>query len=264
MTHIKVNNYIDKLRIFLNNMNYNLYHKKIRFMLLLIYFIKLYLFRFYYGFIKNRYSKDVILFKKDVNLTRISIVNHFINNHKNKNFLKYLEIGCANNKLFNKVNLNKKQKFGIDPFQGGNIRKTSDDFFRNNKFFFDIIFIDGDHRYSQVQNDIINSIRCLKKNGIILIHDCTPANWESEHVPRFTEGWSGDVWKVAYELTASPNCFFRVIKCESGIGFLKIFDNFDYKKIDSLQKKRFKDYYNLYHKKIRFISFKELLNKIKI
>jgi hypothetical protein len=83
-------------------------------------------------------------------------------------------------------------------------------------------------------------------------------------VPRFTEGWSGDVWKVAYELTLSPNNFFRVIKCESGIVFLMVFDNFDYKKFVSLKQKRFKDYYNLYHKKIRFISFKELLNKIKI
>lgn len=231
---------------------------------LLIYFIKLYLFRFYYGFIKNRYSKNKILFKQDVNLTRISIVNHFINNYKNKNSLRYLEIGCANNKLFNKVNLNKMAKYGVDPIQGGNIRKTSDNFFRNNKLFFDIIFIDGDHRYFQVQKDIINSIKCLKKNGIILIHDCTPANWESEHVPRFTESWSGDVWKVACELTASFNCFFRVIKCESGIGFLSISNNFDYKKIDSLQNKRFNDYYNLYHKKIKFVSFKELLNQMKI
>lgn len=230
-------------------------------MSLLSYFIKLYFCRFYYGLIKNNYSKNFIHLKKNLNLNRVSIVNKLINNRKNNNNLKYLEIGCANNKLYNNVNLRKEQKYGVDPFQGGNIRKTSDNFFKKNKKKFDIIFIDGDHKYLQVQKDILNSVKFLKKDGVILIHDCTPVNWESEHVPRFTEGWTGDVWKCAYELSESTNCYFRVINCETGIGFLKIFNNFRYKKNDSLKDLRFKDYYNFYHKKIKFIDFKTLLRK---
>ena len=44
--------------------------------------------------------------------------------------------------------------------------------------------------------DVLNAINNINKNGVILFHDFIPIDWE-ENVPRFTEGWSGDVWKVA-------------------------------------------------------------------
>ena len=46
---------------------------------------------------------------------------------------------------------------------------TSDEFFKNNKDQFDLIFIDGLHHYNQVKKDIINSVEVLKDGGIILM-----------------------------------------------------------------------------------------------
>ena len=88
---------------------------------------------------------------------------------------------------------------------------TSDDFFKNNKEKFDVIFIDGLHEYEQCQKDALNAINNINKNGVILFHDFIPIDWEIENVPRFTEGWSGDVWKVAYELSNSKNCILKLL-----------------------------------------------------
>ena len=42
----------------------------------------------------------------------------------------YLEIGVANNKVFNSIPLKMTNKFGVDPFEGGNYKMTSDEFFK--------------------------------------------------------------------------------------------------------------------------------------
>ena len=46
---------------------------------------------------------------------------------------------------------------------------TSDEFFKNNEIYFDCIFIDALHIYEQVRKDILNSIKFLNANGIIII-----------------------------------------------------------------------------------------------
>lgn len=38
--------------------------------------------------------------------------------------------------------------------------------------FFDIIFIDGDHRYAGVRSDILNAIAKIKPGGLLMGHDC--------------------------------------------------------------------------------------------
>jgi predicted O-methyltransferase YrrM len=48
---------------------------------------------------------------------------------------------------------------------------TSDDFFALNKLKFDIIYIDGDHRYEQVSRDINNAWECLNVGGQLIGHD---------------------------------------------------------------------------------------------
>ena len=72
-----------------------------------------------------------------------------------KNYNSYLEIGTFHNELFNHINCD--TKVGVDPVSGGTIRKTSDQFFKDNIQKFDCIFIDGLHYYSQVKKDIQNS-----------------------------------------------------------------------------------------------------------
>ena len=52
---------------------------------------------------------------------------------------------------------------------------TSDNYFFNNKNnLFDLIFLDGLHTYEQTIKDIFNSLKTLKKNGVIIVHDCLP------------------------------------------------------------------------------------------
>ena len=94
-----------------------------------------------------------------------------------------------------------------------------------------------------------------------MIHDCTPVNWESEHVPRFTEGWSGDVWKVAVELMNSSNCKFKIVNIDMGIGILKIFENFKYTKMPQLMNERY-DAFLKYYPKFDIINSEQALDFI--
>jgi hypothetical protein len=57
---------------------------------------------------------------------RIALVNYLVSKSGGHE-CKYLEIGCASNKLFDSVY--SLQKTGVDPESGGTHRMTSDDFF---------------------------------------------------------------------------------------------------------------------------------------
>ena len=50
-------------------------------------------------------------------------------------------------------------------------KMLSNNFFKINKEFFDIIYIDGAHDYESVLSDANNSIKFLRKNGIIFFDD---------------------------------------------------------------------------------------------
>ena len=77
---------------------------------------------YYRIFIENFKKKIKFDFPKD--FYRWDLVNYLIDKNEYK---YYLEIGCDKNQLFSKINLD--EKVGVDPYSGGNIRKTSDDFF---------------------------------------------------------------------------------------------------------------------------------------
>jgi predicted O-methyltransferase YrrM len=76
---------------------------------------------------------------------------------------------------FNKVYENFKYNLNL----GGrnenvNFLKTnSDDFFKNNKNHYNLIYIDGLHHYEQVKKDFINSFNFLESNGYIICDDFT-------------------------------------------------------------------------------------------
>lgn len=50
-------------------------------------------------------------------------------------------------------------------------KNTSNSFFKINRKKFDIVYIDGNHHYDFVLNDLINSFDNLKINGIIIMDD---------------------------------------------------------------------------------------------
>jgi len=179
-----------------------------------------------------------------------------------KNYESYLEIGCDNDLNFNKVKI--KTKLGVDPVSGGNIRKTSDDFFLENKIFFDCIFIDGLHEYDQVKKDINNSLNYLNKGGVIFVHDCMPRSFFEQAVPRSQYIWTGDVWKHIVELRTKEYLDICVGNLDMGLGIILKRKNSNILKIrtKNFKKLKFKDYYENYPNYLNLINHKEIINFI--
>ena len=196
----------------------------------------------YYHILFNK-NKTVHQFKYEKNFYgRVAFINKAIAKIKN---CMYLEIGVADNRVFNSIPLKMKNKFGVDPFQGGNYRMTSDEFFEKNKNLkFDVIFIDGLHHYDQCQKDCINSIKSLNPGGIIFLHDLLPRCEMEQKIPQSYSSWTGDVWKVALELSRSSNVDFRICNIDHGVGILKLKKESKYKKLN-LQDATFDEFLNL-------------------
>ena len=180
-----------------------------------------------------------------------------------KNYKSYLEIGCDDDQNFNKIKIH--IKYGVDPISGGNIRKTSDEFFSQNKKYFDCIFIDGLHEYEQVKKDIINSLEYLNDGGVIFVHDCLPRSYFEQAVPISQHVWTGDVWKSIVEFRGYNYLDICVGKLDMGLGIIlkrknsnklsisiKNFKNLKYKEFF----KNYENYLNLIHytKIIKFIG----------
>lgn len=166
----------------------------------------------------NAYDKSFDWDWKKTNFNRIALVNLLVSQ---KADCAYLEIGCKLDELYDSVPA--ANKIGVDPQSGGSVRETSDDFFRTNESLFDVIFIDGLHTYDQVRKDVINSIKHLKPGGWISIHDMLPRTWMESNVPYLGIGpWTGDVWKVAFELSKADGIDFKILKIDCGVGVLRL------------------------------------------
>jgi len=211
--------------------------------------------KFYYFLFKERFSKK-INFKFD-NVYRWDLIEHLDNKY---NFSNYLEIGCNDDELFSRIKI--KNKIGIDPVIGGNMKITSDDFFMQNKLKFDCVFIDGLHIYDQVKRDIVNSSEFLNDNGFILVHDCLPRSISNQAVPRYKLTWNGDVWKAIVDLRRDPNLEIFTCLADEGISIIQNKKNSNilkiYKKISEI---KFKDFYYNHQEYMRIISFDQFKEK---
>ena len=145
--------------------------------------------------------------------TRAGIINKF-KDGKNT----YLEIGIEYGHTFNNVQISNKVGVDPDPKIKNNtiVKKTSDEFFKQNTDTFDVIFIDGMHQTEFVLRDFNNSVICLNKNGLIFLDDVLPINErEQKKIPikhayengilKYRETWTGDVWKFVYYLIKNYN-----------------------------------------------------------
>ena len=197
---------------------YNIFIKTLRY-----FFIKPFISPIKISFLEFKYrhhadSRNIDWDWKSINFNRIALVNLLLGNFKDPS---YLEIGCASDSLFNSVPYLKK--VGVDPVTGGTVRKKSDEFFSVNKKKFDVVFIDGLHTYEQVRRDVINSIKAINDGGYIALHDMLPRNWKEHHVPIVSSGsWTGDVWKVAFELIKTDGIEFKILKIDCGVGVIKV------------------------------------------
>lgn len=134
-------------------------------------------------------------------MTRIEIIQTYINKYGYKNFL---EIGVQAGHCFRSIVCENKTGVDPDPSSAANVQLTSDEFFEitisHNKKF-DCIFIDGLHHAEQVYRDIMNSLNCLADGGTILMHDCKPTTEFMQLIPLTTQNeWTGDTWKAYVKL----------------------------------------------------------------
>lgn len=135
-----------------------------------------------------------------MNATRTDVLNKLIDTY---GYVDYLEIGTQTREQnFNKIKA--KNKFCVDPDNNAkpDFKGTSDEFFKQNKKTFDLIFIDGLHTAAQSMKDFENAIECLNEGGAIVFHDSYPDNLE------YTKPiWCGDVFKTVLALKH----FYQVI-----------------------------------------------------
>ena len=203
-------------------------------------------------------EKDLgnIGFKFDNKPSRQKIVQEIINLKK---FQSYLEIGCDNDQLFDAINC--KNKIGVDPEKGGNLRKTSDEFFYDNKKKFDFVFIDGLHEFDQVCKDIKNSLKFLTEGGMIMLHDCLPNNVYQQIVPRCKYTWNGDVWKAIVKFRTNNDLDTYTCNADEGLGVIFKRNNRNKLKleINNFKDLKFKDFYYEHKKLMNIIEYDQLI-----
>ncbi|BBY80643.1 hypothetical protein MPUL_18010 [Mycolicibacterium pulveris] len=166
----------------------------------------------------------------------------------------YLEIGVSRGQAFQRISAD--VKIAVDPAfrltdrvreradAKGRVTRyfetTSDAFFANETALLerhpvDVALIDGLHTYEQVVRDVENTVRYLKDDGVIFLHDCNPPfelagrradSWEEfmaqQKGPLLIGIWNGDVWKAIVQLRSTrPDLLVGVLKCDQGVGFLR-------------------------------------------
>ena len=168
-------------------------------------------------------------------MTHTDIINSLITRYGYKS---YLEIGLDTGTNFMRINCD--NKYSVDPYFHNNNdairsdaqipdcltwRMTSDEMFGTvaKEMLFDIIFIDGMHTEEQAAKDIVNSLKHLNKGGKIVVHDCLPASYEAQLVPRIQGEWNGDVWK-AVAMLPKLGIGFSVVDTDYGCGVIEWFD----------------------------------------
>ena len=137
---------------------------------------------------------------------------------------------------------------------------TSDEFFKTNTKKFDFVFIDGLHIYEQVRKDIINSVKFLNSNGIIILHDCLPTKIWNQIVPRIYTGWNGDVWKAIVEARTMKNIDTYTCKADNGLGIILKRPNRNLLTINTgnFKKLKFKDYYTNHKSYMNLIEVSDI------
>lgn len=104
------------------------------------------------------------------------------------NNLSYLELGCYIKTNFNKVNMSNKECVDIHSKFNPTYVMPTDDFFKQNKKRYDIVFIDANHDLEYVVRDFNNATNITNK--IIVMHDMYPPNEEQT-----ASGYCSDSYK---------------------------------------------------------------------
>lgn len=166
----------------------------------------------------------------------------------------YLEIGVSRGQAFQRISAD--VKIAVDPAFKLSARTraladekartthyfetTSDAFFADQAELLhqhpvDVALIDGLHTYEQVVRDVQHTLRYLRDDGVIFLHDCNPPfalaaqraeSWEDfmaqQKGPLAIGVWNGDVWKAIVHLRSTrDDLVVGVLKCDQGVGFVR-------------------------------------------
>ncbi|WP_201747933.1 class I SAM-dependent methyltransferase [Chitinophaga vietnamensis] len=182
-----------------------------------------------------------------MSLNRQEIATSLIQKHQ---FKTYVEIGVFIGANFFPIKAEKK--IAIDPdykfnwfkklkravknpcnFRASYYKMESDRFFEKKalKLFntrrIDVCLVDGMHEYHFALRDVEHTLTHLADNGVIIMHDCNPANaaaacsfkeWQARGGK---DNWNGDVWKAIVHLRSTRddlNVF--VLDCDFGLGIV--------------------------------------------
>lgn len=144
----------------------------------------------------------------------------------------YLEIGVRFGACLSRVRVS--HRVGVDPqpmlhqaepedrpgLEGVELHIcTSDAFFGAPRPCFDLIFVDGMHRYEFAMRDLLNALNHVRPGGFVVMHDMCPANAVAASRIRRTTTWNGDVWKVSLDVHRHhPEIGFFVVNSDHGLG----------------------------------------------
>jgi len=170
------------------------------------------------------------------NPKRTCIINLLLSIQKEKT--QYLEIGLRN-PADNYNDIIADKKYSVDPGRGyeenlADYKMTSDEFFEllsNDKILsptirFDVIFIDGLHFAEQVNRDIANSLKFLKDDGFVVVHDCNPpTEWHARENYHYyntpaRKDWNGTTWKAFLKWRCNSSVNSCCIDSDWGVGIL--------------------------------------------
>lgn len=182
-------------------------------------------------------------------MNRIKAVQQALNGRSSR---VYVEIGVSRGSAFRRITA--QEKIAVDPEFKLSARArrradakarvthyfemTSDAFFAEQATLLkdrgiDVALIDGLHTYGQVVADIENTLRYLRDDGVIFLHDCNPtrasvacpadsyADFRARN--RWWEiDWSGDVWKaIVYLRSTRQDLQVAVLDCDWGVGVVR-------------------------------------------
>jgi SAM-dependent methyltransferase len=169
---------------------------------------------------------------------RVDIVQRELNRFRRP---RYLEVGVNVGALF--LHVRAHRKVGVDPdpriprwkriahpntaFRGELVQATSDAYFAalDPGDTFDVVFVDGLHTHEQSLRDVENALAHLSPDGVVLVHDCNPANAVAGGPdPGATgdAGWNGEVWRTIVQLRATrADLDVHVLDTDFGVGVVR-------------------------------------------
>lgn len=155
-------------------------------------------------------------------MNKTEIINFLIDKLKYKT---YLEINIFQEENFDLINIEKKILVNscLDGIYGKNVNfyLNSNEFFKNNFDCFDFILIDGFHDSDIIDVEIEECLLRLNNNGLIMLHDSNPNNYELQITPCQKLPWTGDVWRFVTKLKNKKNIQYFTIDSDCGCTIIK-------------------------------------------